>query len=280
MRDTSFDRSQHEATGKHQGALKRFLRDIHREKERGERVDDRAKNEIERLRGLVSGGDKAATTTKKPAAAPAPSTPAATLAERKQQIAQLAEMGVAIPDEFRKEMAMVGDWTVVSETVEEDEAKKSAAEAAKLNVGVRKRKIPEGEVEEEATVVRKGWGSKFKRLPEDEEDLDTLLAMTTSLSKKKRKEGGDDEVDKSEEELKEGIKGEDMDAVMVKKESPGIEEASTVPEQVKTEAEDGAKKEETGDVSLSEIPEASKESSTEDIPTVVFKKRKAKQIRR
>ena len=30
VRDTKLERTNHEATGKHQGALKRFLRDLHR----------------------------------------------------------------------------------------------------------------------------------------------------------------------------------------------------------------------------------------------------------
>ncbi|KAI5299528.1 hypothetical protein KEM56_003171 [Ascosphaera pollenicola] len=275
VRDNAFERSQHEATGKHQGALKRFLRDIHRRQEQGEREDDRAKNEIERLKGLVSGsgGDTVKKHTAAAAAAPAPVTvtpaSAATLAERKSQMVQLAEMGVAIPDEFRKEMAMVGDWTVVSGTVEDEEAKRNAAEAARLNVGVRKRKVPEGE-EEEEVVVKKGWGSKFKRLPgdEDEQDLDSLLAMTSSLAKTKKKKT------EREDQAKPEVKEENENSVHVKKESP------------ESDGQDGAKEEKSEKLSISDIPEEPKtetkteNSPPEEVPTVVFKKRKAKQIRR
>ncbi|KAI5282685.1 hypothetical protein KEM54_002629 [Ascosphaera aggregata] len=286
VRDTSFERSQHEATGKHQGALKRFLRNIHREKERDEREGDRAKNEIERLKGIVFGGVAPGTSTarsiKLPPSTAASAAPAVVLAERKNQMAQLAEMGVAIPDEFRKEMAMVGDWTVVSETVEDDEAKMNATEAAKLNVGVRKRKADEDEEaeKEEERVVKKGWGSKFRSLREDDEDLDSLLAMTTSLSKKKTvNERQNQQVDK--QDIKEGIKQEDVES-KVKKESPEDDSTSAtlLEGKIKVEELNSIKAEQDKKPDLHAIPEEPKERQAEEVPTVVFKKRKTKQIRR
>ena len=112
----------------------------------------------------------------------------ATPAERKKQLAQLAEMGVAVPEEFRKEMAMAGEWETVSESLiyatgtkkeERDDHKPET-----MNIGVRKRKY-EGQDEEEQAgemVVRKGWGSTTRLYPslngEGEDDLDSLLGKT------------------------------------------------------------------------------------------------------
>ncbi|KAI5310051.1 hypothetical protein KEM55_001860 [Ascosphaera atra] len=294
VRDTAFDRGQHEATGKHQGALKRFLRDIHRDKERKDREADRAKDEVERLKGLVSGAGSPASTTataspyerpsRPPPPPPKPAASSATLAERKKQIAQLAEMGVAVPDEFRKEMALMGEWTPVERPKEE--ARQADDAASTLNIGVRKRKQPEKdalEEEAEGVATRKGWGSKFKKLPEEnDESLDALLEMTTSLAKKRR-----------DEPVKQEMKVEATEGGIKQEEDPGINRESfdakasdaavTAPEEtvVKKEEDDGAKKEEEGNASipLAEIPEEPKKTA-EEAPTFVFKKRKPKQTRR
>ena len=116
----------------------------------------------------------------------------ATPADRKRQLAQLAEMGVAVPEDFRREMAMAGDWQTTSERVvyDNDFVKKEEdikdVKLGGLNVGVRKRKFEGQEEEEEAgeTVVRKGWGSTIRTYPGvggDDDDLNTLLKSTKRL---------------------------------------------------------------------------------------------------
>ncbi|KAL2814855.1 hypothetical protein BDW59DRAFT_19741 [Aspergillus cavernicola] len=194
IRDTTFEKTQHEATGKHQGNLKRFLRDIHRENERGQRDSQRAKNEVERLRDAVSGkaGDnppwKNASSAFAPAApAPAPARPVSK-EERKKQMAQLSEMGVAIPDQYRGDMALAGDWQTVSEKVIQPEK-----EGKQSTLGVRKRKHDLDEEEEakrEAErFVSKGWGSATRHYPgsgaQEDEDLDALFASTKDSKKTK-----------------------------------------------------------------------------------------------
>lgn len=194
VRDTKVEKTNHEATPKHQGNLKRFLRDLHRGHEREERDAQRAKDEVARLNGVVSSpssavaGDGGAPWRKKPATAPANSTlRQATPADRKQQLRQLAEMGVAIPEEFRREMAMAGDWQTLSERaiyddIKEDEDRKDF-KPKDLSAGVRKRKY-EGQEEEEAeeSVTGKAWGSTTRTYPitggDGQDDLDSLLAYT------------------------------------------------------------------------------------------------------
>ncbi|KAL4908323.1 hypothetical protein BDW74DRAFT_99633 [Aspergillus multicolor] len=205
IRDTAFEKTQHEATAKHQSNLKRFLREIHRDNERSQRDSQRAKDEVERLKQSVAGaggkaGDnqswkKSASST----AAPAPQRPVS-VEERKKQMAQLAEMGVAIPDEYRRDLALAGDWQTVSEKVirsaEEDDGEKVPT------LGVRKRKHDQDidEEEEEAKreaerFVSKGWGSRTRQYPgakDEDEGLDALLASTNEVKKPKKPEAGDD----------------------------------------------------------------------------------------
>ena len=196
VRDTKLEKTNHEATPKHQGNLKRFLRDLHKGHEREEREKQRAKDEVDRLNGVVSGsGSKAPPWERKSAIPAASASRQATPADRKKQLAQLAELGVAVPEDFRKEMAMVGDWQTTSEKLIYDTVKKEEdsgdVKPEGLNIGVRKRKFEGQEEEEEAgeTVVRRGWGSTVRAYPgqHDDKDLDVLLTNTKIL---KREEGG------------------------------------------------------------------------------------------
>jgi hypothetical protein len=116
--------------------------------------------------------------------APPSATPQASVTERKKQLAQLAEMGIAVPDEFRSEMAMAGDWKVISQRPVEE-----ATSEDPLSIGVRKRKYEGQEEEEEAgeVLARRGWGSTSKRYPganvADTPNLDALLSGVKSVKK-------------------------------------------------------------------------------------------------
>ena len=195
VRDTKLEKTNHEATPKHQGNLKRFLRDLHKGHEREEREKQRAKDEVDRLNGVISGSGSRAPPWERKSAIPATSASRqATPADRKKQLAQLAELGVAVPEDFRKEMAMVGDWQTTSERLIYDTVKKEEesrdVKSEGLNIGVRKRKFEGQEEEEEAgeRVVRRGWGSTVRAYPgqDDDQDLDALLMTTKVL---KREEG-------------------------------------------------------------------------------------------
>ncbi|KAJ5544865.1 hypothetical protein N7535_006748 [Penicillium sp. DV-2018c] len=192
IRDTPFEKTQHEASPKHQGSLKRFLRQIHYDNEQKQRDSQRAKSEVERLRQAVSGGsstdrDGGARRTAAPASAPADRP--VTMEERKKQMAQLADMGVAVPQEFRADLALAGEWQTTSETVIEPV---QGLEGPTKSVGVRKRKHEggeEGEEDEHAPepIVNRGWGSRIRQYPgaQEDESLDDLLASTKDIKKKK-----------------------------------------------------------------------------------------------
>lgn len=194
VKDTKFEKTNHEATPKHQGNLKRFLRDLHKGHEREERDKQRAKDEVDRLNGVTPGSGPKATGNpwdRKPGVPTSSNSRQATPADRKKQLAQLAELGVAVPENFRKEMAMVGDWQTTSErpicdTVKKEEQDEDVKPEG-LIVGVRKRKFQGQEDEAEAgeSVVRRGWGSKIRMYPgtagDADDDLDALLNTTKTL---------------------------------------------------------------------------------------------------
>jgi hypothetical protein len=203
VRDTKLERSNHESTAKHQGSLKRFLRDLHRGHEREENEKERARREVERLNGVISGTPSTSTFSRQNAAASNASS--ATPAQRKQQIEQLAEMGVSIPTEFLGDMALAGEWTVTATRVVEDDvpeesgSKDDAPFDAKAT-GVRKRDKTEEEKDEEDAVrglfkrPRK-WGRDTKALPEeDDKELDALLG--SSILPLKKEEVDEDKVKK------------------------------------------------------------------------------------
>lgn len=285
VRDTKLEKTNHEATPKHQGNLKRFLRDLHKGHEREERDKQRAKDEVDRLNGVVSASSskREGAPWERRSAIPPPSVgpnQQATPADRKRQLAQLAEMGVAIPEDFRREMAMAGDWQTTSErpVYENDFAMKEEAEDVKpggLNVGVRKRKFEGQEEEEEAgeTVVRRGWGSTIRAYPGpggDEDDLRTLLKSTKKVTRegeglqkpRSRRSSQPEEAD-SHVTPKNSQPG--LDSPRIKEEEPA--DSVVVPDTISSDA----------------VVEARLETlkQEEDSPDsgVVFKKRKAKPIR-
>ena len=100
-------------------------------------------------------------------------------------MAQLAEMGVAIPQEYRGDMALAGEWQTLSEKVVDG--------ASTPSLGVRKRKHEEADEEEEEAkkeaerFVSKPWGSRTRQYPgaQDDTDLDALLASTKDIKKSK-----------------------------------------------------------------------------------------------
>jgi hypothetical protein len=195
VKDTKFERQQHEATGRHQSNIQRSLKSLHREQAAQERQTQRAKDEVARLNELVPSASSSAA-----ADAPKKSTFAkaeekkATLQDRKKQWEQLAAMGIAVPDEARGGMALKGEWTVVKQEVVGEVGQDGEYKA--LNKGVRKRKLDEDEAERELageTITRKkGWGQTYKSLPGkggDEDDMEALFKRRTADVKGRGEDG-------------------------------------------------------------------------------------------
>jgi hypothetical protein len=260
VRDTKLERTNHDATPRHQGNIKRFLRDLHRGHEKDEKEKDRAKNEVARLKGLVSGtgGESSSSASAAGRLPPPPTKTVATTADRKAQVAQLAEMGIDIPDEFRGDMALPGGWQVTSQHIinpENDEKKPEA-----IGIGIRKRDPDEVEDEDEKQIKKGKWGSAYKKAQptEDDDDLDALLSKVTAP--KGAPITTDDDTTKKEAELE-----KTFDGVPIKHE-PSVAEEGGLLEPI------SAVTTETDKVDV-------KREDGEAAGGIVFKKRKAKNIR-
>jgi hypothetical protein len=145
VKDTKFERAQHESTGRHQGNIQRSLRGLHREQEHEQRNKARAQAEVARLNGIVPAESKPTTSVATRTGGPAPTyekrfEKKATVEDRKRQWEQLAAMGVALPDEARTDLALAGDWKTVSREVVGEVAEDGEFKVRALNKGVHKRR--------------------------------------------------------------------------------------------------------------------------------------------
>ena len=285
VRDTKLEKTNHEATPKHQGNLKRFLRELHKGHEREARDKQRAKDEVDRLNGVVSASpskNEGAPWERRSAIPPAIAggNQQATPADRKRQLTQLAEMGVAVPEDFRREMAMAGDWQTTSErpVYDNDFAKKEEAEDVKsggLNVGIRKRKFEGQEEEEEAgeTVVRRGWGSTIRAYPGpggDEDDLGALLKST------KRVVGGGEGLQSPASGRSSGL--EQADSHITAKEIQPDPDPPTIKKEEPSDTS-GISGTTQNEIAVETPQQLLKQEEDSPVSGVIFKKRKAKPIR-
>jgi U1 zinc finger len=285
VKDTKFERQQHDATPRHQGGIQRSLRDLHKGREREDREKQRAQNEIARLNGVVGGKSTEEAPSSKAAPSGSGKAPAKQVSaeERKRQMQQLADMGIAVPEEFRKEVALAGEWERVSVkpviTAETMRVKSEGGEANidSLAFGIRKRKF-EDQIEEEAihaVAKRQAWGSKFKTYPgkagNGSDDLDALLGGLVA----KKEDTGEAETEvKQEAEF-----GEAEPATAAEPEQ--LSEVKD--EEIQLDAGNSGKLAvpETTDTSI-KPEEESRLSAIPELPGagIVFKKRKPKTVKK
>lgn len=183
VKDTPFERKQHENTGKHQGSLQRFLNGIQKDHDRGERERDKTKAEVERLKRVV--GNSVSTVTRHPAptslvSRASSSSSTLSAADQKRQWAQLAEMGVAMPDSARAQLAVAGEWQTITRIAEESTPDPVDL---KLSTGVHKRRRESLEDTGEATdrIRTHNWGTSKRIHPGEQtahDDIDALLAAS------------------------------------------------------------------------------------------------------
>lgn len=162
---------------------------IQKDHAKNEREKNQAKAEVERLNRIAgtssTNSDSGPSSFQiGPKATKAAST-SLSAADQKRQWAQLADMGIAIPENSGPDNAAPGGWQTVSQKVVDEPAQNTDD---KLNIGVRKRKLENQDDDEEAgeTVVKRGWGSTTRTYPGStpmHNDLDSLLAA--SVFKKK-----------------------------------------------------------------------------------------------
>lgn len=175
-------------------------------------------------------------------------------------------MGIAVPEEYRKDMSLAGEWETVSERILTPRANnKEDEESAKLNIGVRKRKLENDEDDEEAARLaakptHKGWGNTTLSYPgavDEDDDLDALLSKTTTIKRT------DDSKTKPDLEPQEA-NGEAGSKSATIKADADLDPATVV------------KKEEPETTDSPKIPPAPESQGSEGLPSVVFKKRRNK----
>jgi U1 zinc finger protein len=270
VRDTKLERQNHDATGRHQGALKRFLRDLHRGHEREEQDKERARREIDRLNGVVgsSSSGAASSSGSRPQQDPSAKATAAQLAKQREQ---LAALGVAMPGEVRSEMAIPGEWTVTTtRVIDEADAERKRNDVSAKASGVRKREIPEEEREEAEALAglfkkQKKWGGT-RAMPADDGELDALLSGGILQAPPKKEEEQDEEKPLVKAEEDAGATEAQAESLGVKQEP--VDEVSGIDAPEKDAAPT--------------IPDASvkvEEGGVDVPPAVVFKKRKPKNLR-
>ncbi|PHH93319.1 hypothetical protein CDD83_7104 [Cordyceps sp. RAO-2017] len=293
VRDTKLEKQNHEATARHQGALKRSLRNLHRNHEREERDKERARHEIARLNGVVSGAGTATTGSGSQF-----HSASATEAERKRQREQLAVLGVAIPDDFRPEMAIAGEWTVTSTRVVEEVDTGGGARTDAVATGVRKRDEPTEEQRDEEEAVQRlfkkprKWGRDSKLVAQDEdEELDALLSGTViPLKRNPLDDDGEATKEEQQETAGDGPATWEEDANRIKHEQDtsfgAVSGAASGAASATTPVKEEADMTTAGIAERFPPPDGSKPASAVKpdeadtvLTPVVFKKRKPKGIR-
>ena len=171
--------------------VQKSLRLLHKNHERQEIEKQRANDEVARLKKSVTTSNSRPEYSKDesryaPQAQKLSKFNNATVTERKKQMAKLVEMGVAVPEEYRAELAMAGDWRAVSEAQpglasvnnsEVDESKTSSLTKRKHT----NEKQDAFESDYNDTGKNK-WGSTIKQYPGWHEDEDIDLITGTELS--------------------------------------------------------------------------------------------------
>ncbi|CAK7568637.1 MAG: hypothetical protein SEPTF4163_006634 [Sporothrix epigloea] len=305
--DTKLQRANHETTGKHQSAVRRALRNLHRDHERQEREKDEAEREVARINALVDGqsattsassGSKAQSRPARPPPTKQPvQPPQASVNAHREQLEQLADLGVSIPENFRSELAMAGDWTVTETRIVEVQEDGGGAikGAATRSVGVRKR--PRGNPDDDDDESRNTEDSSYSAF--EKNDLDTAVqglfkrprqwgrdALTAGRSGEGENDGGDLDSLLSSAVAKSAAATKEEDARVTKMESSdGVKKEDSAPDAkgnaAKTvSASPKIKTELDLDALASEVGGADDIGAPAAEPAIMFKKRKAKPGRR
>jgi len=247
VRDTKQSRASHDATPRHQGAVQRSLRELHRTQDRAARDTQRAKDEVARLNGVVGGTSAASATTTRsaaPAAVGGSQNRQADAAERKRQAAQLAAMGVVVPEDLAKELGVAGEWQSVSvqrvgvgraaqvkkeeaakglvlnrrvKTEDDEEVERKPGDGTGESFGVRKRVREEGDAaNEDDNAAREkkrigGWGQRTRIYPGmgEEVDMADVAALLAGSGTQVSRASGSHEIVSIKKE--EDVEGDDAE---------------------------------------------------------------------
>lgn len=278
--DTPVSKKNHDASPKHQGNLKRFLRDLHRANEREQTAAESAKREVARLNALVGPSSPSSSSSAGPyKQTPAPAPRAAHEDERKRQLKELEALGVALPDEARRELAMVGDWEETGRAKGAGAGARKMTEKEMVQVELAKQQKRKFEEEEKER--------KWNTMDEDERAMRGFSIQTKVYPGQGEAAAGQFDPGmlfkgkKDKEKVPEVVKKEDDEQVKVEEEdAPAREDDDVGATPVKKEQDDtvgiNVKPEEGVEVEVKK--EDSEAAAVGD--GVIFKKRKVKNIRK
>ena len=220
--------------------VQKSLRSLHKDHERQEIEKQKASDEVARLKRTVSAGicksEYPKTYSRNASQLQNLSTSNnGSINERKKQMSKLIEMGIAVPEEYRAEIAMAGDWHMVSEVQPEIiNFTKSEPEENKITLlAKRKRdntKPGEPDVGDGGTPNLK-WGTTIKQYPGWYADGDDDVISSSRFSR-----------ENEDVPVKHDMKGEN-EAIPIKHEMKGENDkdnSPTVHESVAAEPEEAA----------------------------------------
>ncbi|CAK7267434.1 hypothetical protein SEPCBS119000_002546 [Sporothrix epigloea] len=302
--DTKLQRANHESTGKHQSAVRRALRNLHRDHERQERQKDEAEREVARINALVAGNEATTggisgktdqnrlTGPPKPKQSTQPTQlPQASSAARREQMEQLADLGISIPESFRPELAMAGDWTVTETRIVEvqEEGGDAVKGEATRSVGVRKRpRVNPDDNDDEGRANHEGDVSNFENgldaavqglfkrprqwgrgaaaaggsggASNDAGDLDSLLSKAVEKPAAATKK---EAAQKTKREPHDDIKKEDLSSALNENAAQSVPVPLSIKQEPDTENSSG-------------LMSADDNGTPSSEPAIMFKRRKAK----
>ena len=267
-RETEFETKQHKKSDRHQGAIEKSIRRTQQDKTKKEREAQKAKDEVARVNAIANGKPAPPARPKPTFNATSNGGGARSESDKMRQMKELAAMGVAVPKQYQKDMAVAGDWEAVSKKVVTKPIAPPVAGANGVKTEVNGIK-EEGEDDvkrededvgvEESYGVRKrrnsedlGWGRRKKVARYDDGDTDIARLLGGDAK--------DDSPDGKEEEI---VKTETKDS----NDAEGQQDGDVVPPTL-------IKKESSEEKAAPEISTA-ETKETSPVP-IVFKKRKGK----
>ncbi|EWC48449.1 hypothetical protein DRE_02218 [Drechslerella stenobrocha 248] len=174
VKDSPLSRKDHEASPRHQHALQRFLRELHRSKEREVVAAENTKREAERLNNLGNPDYVPEPLARRAAdLVPKPTTKPNTWRsedQKKKHLDELAALGIAMPESYRKEHAMVGEWEtvrVIERPATPEDGEDAGSEDGSGNNRAKRRKLGGAEDEDEEETEAKSFTVRTMEYPGD-----------------------------------------------------------------------------------------------------------------
>ncbi|EPS40470.1 hypothetical protein H072_5686 [Dactylellina haptotyla CBS 200.50] len=190
VKDSPLSRKDHEASPRHQHALQRFLRELHKNKEREAVAAENVKREAERLNNIDNPNYVAKPLARRAAdlieKKPAKSGNWRSEEQKQKHFDELAALGVAMPESYRKEHAMAGEWEtvrVIEPPVASDEEDEEAKRTKRRKLG----EVGDEDAEDEEEAAVNNFAVRTMDYPGDAAASSSENIGSLMFKKKKKK---------------------------------------------------------------------------------------------